>query len=222
MLELDELSRRIASKIASKFRRMSVRFAAGQLRIPFLSAAFNSLAIVCGVLLVVSAASLQYLGKLYPLDATRTPRVERQLVLLANDGQMFARRGGCVDSPVELKELPSHVTDAVLAMEDRRFYYHFGIDPRGILRAALNNYQAERIVEGGSTITQQLAKVTYLTSERTFERKLKEALIVLRLELLLSKDEILQRYLSVAYFGEGCHGLPRAARGNPPLFQEDG
>ena len=212
MSELEELSRRIASRIASTVRRLSVRITAGQVRVPYFSSALNSIAIIFGALVVVSAASLQYLGKLYPIDATRTPRVERQLVLLSNSGEKFARRGGCVDEPITLEELPQHVIDAVLAMEDRRFYYHFGIDPQGILRAALNNYQAERIVEGGSTITQQLAKVTYLTSEKTFERKLKEALIVLRLELLLSKDEILERYLSVAYFGEGCHGLRAATR----------
>ena len=179
---------------------------------PLASPAINITVVVCGVLVVWAVKTFPPPEQLYPLKATLAPRVDRQLILHDDSGAIFARRGGCVDAPVRLSELPKHLIDAVLAMEDRRFYYHLGIDPKGILRAALNNYRAERIIEGGSTITQQLAKVTYLTSEKTYERKLKEALIVLRLELLLSKDEILERYLSVAYFGEGCHGVRAAAR----------
>jgi len=199
-------------RIGSALNRSSSRVTSGGWQIPFLSGSLNSIAVICGLLVVLSAASLQLLGRVYPLEATLKPRAERQLVLIDDNGKKFARRGGCVDAPVSVEELPQHLIDALLAMEDRRFYYHFGIDPQGILRAAFNNYQADRIVEGGSTITQQLAKVTYLTSEKTFERKLKEALIVLRLEMLLSKDQILERYLSAAYFGEGCHGLRAAAR----------
>ncbi len=208
MLELDELKKRIGSDL----RQLSARIADGKLRIPYASAALNQIVVVFGILVVLCVGTYPPPGTTFPLDATLAPRVERQLVLHGDDGKIFARRGSCVDAPVRIKELPQHVIDAVLAMEDRRFYYHFGIDPQGILRAALNNYQAERIVEGGSTITQQLAKVSYLTSEKTFSRKLKEALLVLRLEMLLSKDQILERYLSVAYFGEGCHGLRAAAR----------
>lgn len=145
------------------------------------------------------------------LDALQ-PRTQRTLVLHSADGRPFARRGGCVAEPVTLPEIPQHFIDALLSMEDRRFYYHLGVDPIGLARAALHNRGAGRIVQGGSTITQQLIKYSFLSSERTLERKKKEAWLALALELRLSKDEILERYLSSAYFGEGCFGLRAAAR----------
>lgn len=148
----------------------------------------------------------------YPLSTTLAAPAERELVLLTASGVPFARRGGCSGAPVRKSELPQHFVDALLAMEDRRFYNHFGIDPTGVARAALANYEADRIVQGGSTITQQLAKISYLSGEKTMERKLEEVVAVLRLELNLTKDEILERYLSRAYFGEGCFGLRAAAR----------
>ena len=148
----------------------------------------------------------------YPLHKTQEVPTKRELILLTSTGRPFARRGGCFDAPVTLQDVPTHFVDALLAMEDRRFYSHFGIDPRGVLRAALFNYKAKRIVQGGSTITQQLAKISYLSSAKSYGRKLEEAVIALRLELSLSKDQILERYLSAAYFGKGCYGLRAAAR----------
>ena len=145
------------------------------------------------------------------LDALQ-PRTQRTLVLYSADGRPFARRGGCVAEPVTLAEIPQHFIDALLSMEDRRFYYHLGVDPIGLARAARHNRGAGRIVQGGSTITQQLIKYSLLSSERTLERKKKEAWLALALELRLSKDEILERYLSSAYFGKGCFGLRAAAR----------
>ena len=105
---------------------------------------------------------------------------DRELVLLGANGKPFARRGGCFDTPVTIDEIPEHFVDALLAIEDRRFYSHFGIDPIGVIRAARSNYLAGKIVEGGSTITQQLAKISFLSSEKSFERKVKEAIAVLR------------------------------------------
>ena len=140
------------------------------------------------------------------------PRTQRTLVLHSTDGHPFARRGGCVAEPVKLAEVPQHFIDALLSMEDRRFYYHLGIDSIGLARAAYHNRSAGRIVQGGSTITQQLIKYTFLSSERTFDRKKKEAWLALALELRLSKNEILERYLSSAYFGAGCFGLRAASR----------
>ena len=145
------------------------------------------------------------------LDALR-PRTQRTLVLHSVQGTPFARRGGCVAEPVELAEIPQHFIDALLSLEDRRFYYHLGIDPIGIMRAARYNRRVGRVVQGGSTITQQLVKYSLLSSERTWDRKTKEAWLALALELRLSKEEILERYLSSAYFGEGCFGLRAAAR----------
>jgi penicillin-binding protein 1A len=147
----------------------------------------------------------------YSLTALE-PASQRTLVLHTNDGKPFARRGGCVAEPVSLDEVPQHFIDALLSMEDRRFYYHLGIDPIGLARAAMENRAAGRIVQGGSTITQQLAKYSLLSSDRTMERKRKEAWLALSLELRLSKDEILERYLSSAYFGQGCYGLRAAAK----------
>jgi hypothetical protein len=113
---------------------------------------------------------------------------------------------------VSRDEVPDHLVKAVVAIEDRRFYSHFGLDPAAILRAAARNYQAGRIREGGSTITQQLAKVLYLTPEQTFRRKLKEAVIATWLDFRLSKDEILTAYLNNIYFGAGATGIADAAK----------
>jgi penicillin-binding protein 1A len=147
----------------------------------------------------------------YALTALE-PAAQRTLVLYGNDGKPFARRGGCVAEPVSLDEVPQHFVDALLSMEDRRFYYHLGIDPIGLARAALENRAAGRIVQGGSTITQQLVKYSLLSSDRTMERKQKEAWLALSLELRLTKEEILERYLSSTYFGQGCYGLRAAAK----------
>ena len=133
-------------------------------------------------------------------------------MLLAADGQPFAERGECTAAPVTLSELPQHFVDAALSMEDRRFYSHLGVDPLGILRAVRRNYQAGGHREGGSTITQQLVKMSYLSSAKTLERKAEEAMIAAWLETRLTKDEILERYLNSAYFGEGCFGVRAAAK----------
>ncbi len=151
-------------------------------------------------------------AKTYPLSNTLDVPTGRELVLSAANGRPFARRGGCLDAPITVNEIPDHFLDALLAIEDRRFFEHFGIDPVGIARAAFTNVNAGKIVQGGSTITQQLAKISYLSSEKSFDRKVKEAIAVLRLEGVLTKHEILERYLNRAYFGEGCFGLRAAAR----------
>src|SRR5690606_27261018 len=113
--------------------------------------------------------------------------------------------------PVEAARLPSHVTAPFLAIEDRRFYGHPGIDLRSLARAAWRNLRAGEIVEGGSTITQQLAKLAFLSPEQTFWRKLQEFVLAVWLEAWLSKDEILSRYLSSVYFGDNVFGLRAAA-----------
>lgn len=181
-------------------------------RIPFLSPALNLAIIIGGVAVVAGKAFVPEPGKLYPIERTLDLPDKRQLVIHDEKGNVFAHRGGCVDAPVLRAELPQHFIDALTSMEDRRFFYHIGIDPIGIARAMERNYRAGRIVEGGSTLTQQLAKQVYLTRDKTYTRKLKELVIVLRLELMLSKDQILERYLNAAYFGQGCYGLRAAAR----------
>nr|WP_137676134.1 transglycosylase domain-containing protein [Parerythrobacter lutipelagi] len=140
-----------------------------------------------------------------PLSKSLEPIAAPQITLLAADGTPIARNGAIVAEPVEIAELPPHVVDAFLSVEDRRFYDHWGVDPRGIARAAWTGYG------GGSTITQQLAKFTFLTPERSLGRKGREMLIALWLETWLTKDEILERYLSNAYFGDNVYGLRAAS-----------
>jgi penicillin-binding protein 1A len=140
-----------------------------------------------------------------PLSKSLQPIAAPQLTLLASDGTPIARNGAVIDAPVEIKKLPPHVVESFLAIEDRRFYSHWGVDPRGLARAAWTGFG------GGSTITQQLAKFTFLTPEQTLTRKAREMLISFWLEAWLTKDEILERYLSNAYFGDNVYGLRAAS-----------
>lgn len=140
-----------------------------------------------------------------PLNKSLQPIAAPQVTLLAADGTPIARNGAITDEPVDVSTLPPHVVEAFLAIEDRRFYDHWGVDPRGIARAAWTG------VGGGSTITQQLAKFTFLTPEQTLSRKAREMLIAFWLEAWLTKDEVLERYLSNTYFGDNVYGLRAAS-----------
>src|SRR5881409_154433 len=113
---------------------------------------------------------------------------------------------------VPLAHIPQTLRDAVIATEDRRFYSHFGVDPIGVARAVYQNYRRGRFVEGGSTITQQLTKVLFLTPDKSLERKMKEAALALELERRYSKDRILEMYLNQVYFGNGAYGVEAASR----------
>ena len=114
---------------------------------------------------------------------------------------------------VALSDLPKTYVDAVLATEDQRFYGHFGIDPIAVGRALLHNVKAGRVVEGGSTITQQLAKTQFFTQERELTRKVAEAFMSLALENAFTKQEILELYVNSIYFGEGYYGVGQASKG---------
>ncbi|WP_239016590.1 transglycosylase domain-containing protein [Sphingorhabdus pulchriflava] len=146
-----------------------------------------------------------------PLSKSLQPIAPPRITLLAWDGTPIARNGAVVDKPVEVKNLPPHVVQAFLSIEDRRFYSHWGVDPRSIARALWSNTFGSGLKQGGSTITQQLAKFTFLTPERSLTRKAREALIAFWLEGWLTKDEILERYLSNAYFGDNVYGLRAAS-----------
>jgi penicillin-binding protein 1A len=113
---------------------------------------------------------------------------------------------------VPLQQIPPGLRNAIIAVEDARFYSHFGVDLRGIARAATANFRHGRVVEGGSTITQQLAKVLFLTPDRSFGRKVREALLALELEKRYSKDRLLELYLNQIYMGHGAYGVEAAAR----------
>lgn len=133
------------------------------------------------------------------------------VTLVAADGSRLAERG-LRRGYIRLKHMPKHLVGAVLATEDRRFRSHFGVDPIGLARAMMKNVQAGAVVEGGSTITQQLAKNVFLTPERTITRKMQEAVLAVWLETQLKKDEILELYLNRVYFGAGTYGIEAASQ----------
>jgi penicillin-binding protein 1A len=132
------------------------------------------------------------------------------VTVLAADGTVLAERG-YGRGQVVLKDLPPYLPEAVIATEDRRFYHHFGVDPVGLVRAAITDLMAGHVVEGGSTITQQLAKNLFLKPDRTMTRKFKEVIYALWLEKRFTKDQILQLYLNRVYFGGGAYGVEAAA-----------
>jgi penicillin-binding protein 1A len=145
-----------------------------------------------------------------PLSRSLQPIVPPQMTILSAQGTPIARNGDIVDRPVDVTQLPPHVVQAFLATEDRTFYSHIGISARGFTRALWTNITTGR-THGGSTITQQLAKFTFLNADQTMTRKAREALIAIWMEVWLSKDEILGRYLSNAHFGGRVYGLRAAS-----------
>jgi penicillin-binding protein 1A len=134
------------------------------------------------------------------------------ITLLDVDGRMITRRGLTHGDIVIVEDLPAHVANAFVAIEDRRFYYHFGIDPLGLARALVVDITQGAFVQGGSTITQQLAKNLFLAPERTFRRKFNEAILALKLERRYTKNQILTLYLNRVYFGAGTYGIEAAAQ----------
>ncbi|WP_426956159.1 transglycosylase domain-containing protein [Muricoccus radiodurans] len=142
------------------------------------------------------------------LAITRRPSV----TLEAADGRLLATAGDLYGETVRVRDLPIHVPTALLAIEDRRFRHHFGLDVFGLLRAAWVNATSGRVSQGGSTLTQQLAKNLFLTPERSLRRKVQEAMLALWLESRFTKDEILEIYLNRVYLGGGAYGVDAAAR----------
>ncbi|MDO9429921.1 MAG: transglycosylase domain-containing protein [Pseudomonadota bacterium] len=167
---------------------------------------------IAGGAVLIVAALLVFMVWSLPLGRALEPLPNPTLILVTADGKPFARRGSYKEQPVDVSKLPEHVPGAFVAIEDRRFYSHIGIDFRAIARALQRNVGEGEVQQGGSTITQQLAKNAFLSSERSLRRKAQEALIALYLEARLSKDEILSRYLSTVYFGDGVFGLRAAAK----------
>ena len=137
---------------------------------------------------------------------------EPSVIFETADGKPLARKGPFKAADLSLAEFPDAVVDAVISIEDRRFYSHWGLDFRGIMRALARNVSAGEVVEGGSTINQQLVKILHLERDRTLKRKIREAAIAVWLDMRLGKDEILTRYLNNIYLGAGATGVPAAAR----------
>jgi penicillin-binding protein 1A len=166
------------------------------------------------VLYAISAvffATLIWLIVTAPLSRALEPLDDPAILLLSQEGRPIARRGAVKEAPVDVTKLKPVTPAAFVAIEDRRFYRHWGIDPRGIGRAMVANMQAGGVRQGGSTITQQLAKTSFLSSDRSLKRKAQEVIIAFWLEAWLTKEEILSRYLSSVYFGDGVYGLRAAS-----------
>ncbi|MCK5933301.1 MAG: penicillin-binding protein, partial [Fulvimarina manganoxydans] len=158
------------------------------------------------------AAIVGYFAIKLPQEAWAIPDRPPNVKIVSVDGRLLANRGLTGGKEVSLDEMSPYIPQAVIAIEDRRFYDHFGVDPIGILRAAVENYQAGSTVQGGSTLTQQLAKNIFLNPDQTIQRKIQEAILALWLEQKFTKDQILEMYLNRVYFGSGATGVEAAAR----------
>jgi penicillin-binding protein 1A len=147
-------------------------------------------------------------------DTSQLAVAERRpsVTVLAADDSLIGTFGDLFGKPLALREMSRYLPEAVVAAEDRRFYSHFGVDPIGIARAAVSNFRAGGVVQGGSTITQQLAKILFLSPERNFARKIREVLLALWLEHRFTKEQILEIYLNRVYLGAGAYGVDAAAQ----------
>src|SRR3569833_2788834 len=170
--------------------------------------------LVCGLWGVLArAATVACAGAhLPPIQSLEIPKRPPTIEITGVDGSMLTQRGEMAGANIALKDLPPYLPKAFVAIEDRRFYSHYGIDPIGIARALVANILHRGVSQGGSTLTQQLAKNLFLTQERTMARKLQEAELALWLERKHSKRDILELYLNRVYFGSGAYGVEAAAQ----------
>ncbi|GIK79898.1 MAG: PBP1A family penicillin-binding protein [Pseudorhodoplanes sp.] len=166
----------------------------------------------CLWLAIAGFGAVLYIGAhLPPIQSLQVPKRPPSIKIAGLDGRVLVTRGDSGLS-ARLEDLPKYVPQAFIAIEDRRFYEHAGIDPRGVARAALANLLRRGVAQGGSTLTQQLAKNLFLNQERTLTRKAQELVLALWLERNFSKDEILALYLNRIYFGAGAYGIEAAAQ----------
>ena len=170
--------------------------------------------LVLGLWCVIGLGGLvaYHAAQLPPINQLTVPKRPPNIAILAADGSLLANRGETGGRTITIGEVPPYLPKAFVAIEDRRFYDHFGIDPIGLTRAMVNNLRRSGGVQGGSTLTQQLAKNLFLTQERTAARKIQEAILALWLERTYSKDQILELYLNRVYFGSGAYGVEAAAQ----------
>lgn len=159
---------------------------------------------------LVGGGALAFLGVWWSLERSLPPTAElftsvrnQTLTIKAADETILQQIGPATREQLELEEMPKTLVQAFIASEDRRFYQHHGIDFQGIVRASFSNLRSANLVEGGSTITQQLARILFLSQERTLWRKIKEVRLAGKIEHNLSKGQILERYLNLVYLGKG-------------------
>lgn len=171
---------------------------------------WGAIAAVWFTVVLIGAVAVYSLTAEDPLSAGLSKQPAK-ITILSSDNHVISEKG-LRRKHIPLGEMPPHLIQAVLTTEDRRFYYHYGFDPIGIIRAFIRNYRAGRVVEGGSTVTQQLVKVLFLKPDRTYWRKIEEVLLALSLEYRLTKEQILELYLNRIYFGGGNYGVAAAAQ----------
>src|SRR6266702_4156917 len=192
---------------ASRNRRTKTPARAGLYRLFYWGAVLGLWAVIAVVGVVI------WVGAHLPaIQALEIPKRPPTIQIVGFDGSVLATRGEMPGANVSLKDLPTYLPRAFIAIEDRRFYSHYGVDPIGIARAAVANILHRGVSQGGSTLTQQLAKNLFLTQERTLQRKLQEVELALWLERKHSKSEILELYLNRVYFGSGAYGVEAAAQ----------
>jgi penicillin-binding protein 1A len=188
-------------------RKSKARARGGISRLFYWGAVFGLWAFIAAVGVVV------WVGAHLPaIQSLEIPKRPPTIQIVGFDGSVLATRGEMAGTNVALKDLPPYLPKAFIAIEDRRFYSHYGVDPVGIARAAVANVMHRGVSQGGSTLTQQLAKNLFLTQERTLQRKLQEVELALWLERKHSKSEILELYLNRVYFGSGAYGVEAAAQ----------
>ncbi len=153
-----------------------------------------------------------YAAYLPPTSEWKVPARPPNVKIVSSSGALIANRGDTGGEAVRLEQLPPYVPNAVIAIEDRRFRSHFGLDPLGLVRAVYVNLTSGNLVQGGSTLTQQLAKNLFLEPDRTLKRKVQELVLSIWLEAKFSKDEIMEMYLNRVYYGSGAYGIDAAAR----------
>lgn len=161
--------------------------------------------------LILGATTFYYYATLPPMEALLDGRDQGSVTLLDRNNRTFAWRGAQYVT-TRTETASPHLVNAVIATEDKRFFKHFGLDPKGIARAMVSNLQAGRVVQGGSTLTQQVAKILFFSNTRSLERHIKQIPIVLAMEARYSKNDILSIYLNRAYLGAGAQGFEAAAQ----------
>ncbi len=202
---------RSGAKRRSRKRKARIRIPAILSRLVKRGVYWGAVLGIWGVIAVVCVVGY-YAAFLPPTSEWQVPARPPNVKIVAANGQLLANRGDTGGEAVRLEQLPPYLPNAVIAIEDRRFRSHFGVDPIGLGRAVFTNLTAGHVSQGGSTLTQQLAKNLFLQPDRTLKRKIQELVLAFWLEAEYSKDEILEMYLNRVYLGSGAYGVDAAAR----------
>jgi penicillin-binding protein 1A len=173
---------------------------------------WSFVAVFCGLVLVLSGAYLYLTPGLPSVDALRSIQLQIPLRVYSSDGKLIAEFGEMRRSPIRFADIPPNFINALLSAEDDNFANHYGVDPSSLMRAASQLVKSGHIQSGGSTITMQVAKNFFLTSERSFSRKTNEILLALQIERQLTKDEILELYVNKIYLGNRAYGIEAASQ----------